>query len=84
MAVYLVFTEAVLIGVWGFPDFPEGLYGISFVWCLVVFFLYHFFASIPNSLVPSFAHIWSASKAAYDRARSTGNKAWTYVLGIGL
>jgi hypothetical protein len=80
MAAYLVLAEAVLIGVWGFPDFPEGLYGIFASCC---FLSCRFSASVPTSWVPSFAHIWSASKAAYGRVRGAGNNAWVYVLGIG-
>ena len=83
MAAFLILAEAVLIGVWGFPDLPEGLYGIFFSCCVVVFFSYRFLASVPVSWVPSFARIWSASKATYDRVRSAGNKALVYVLGIG-
>ena len=67
----------------GFPIFPGSLHGIFFSCGLAIFLLYRFFASVPTSWVPSFAHIWSASKAAYRRIWSTVNKAWAYVLGIG-
>jgi hypothetical protein len=46
MAAYLVLAEAVLIAVWGFPDFPEGFYGIFASCC---FFSCRFFASVPTS-----------------------------------
>jgi hypothetical protein len=82
MVACIVLAEAVLIGVWGFPNFPEGLNGIYFSLCIVVLFLSHFFTSVLASWIPSFAHIWSASKEAYDRVRSAGKKAWGYVSGI--
>ena len=41
--VYLVLGEACLIKSLGFPNFPGGLYGISLLCCLVVFFLCRFF-----------------------------------------
>lgn len=73
MAVYFVFAETVLIGVWGFPDFPEGLYGIFFSCCVTVFFSFRLLTSVPTSWIPSFSHIWSASKAAYNRIQSAEN-----------
>ena len=72
-ATTIVIGQAAIIGEFGLPDFPGGLYGFSFSCCLGVFILCHFFAFIPNSLVPSFAHIWSRSKAAYDRVREYWN-----------
>jgi len=82
MAAYLVLAESVLIGIWGLPDFPEGFYGTFFLCCIVFFFSCRFFASLPTSWVSFFAHVWSSSKAAYDRVWSAGNKAWVYLLGI--
>ena len=79
MSVYVVFAEAVLIGVWGLPDSPESIYGISFSCCVAVFFSSHFFANFIASWVSSFAYVWSASEAAYD---SVGRKTWIYVLSI--
>jgi hypothetical protein len=49
IVAYIILVESVLVGVWGFPDFPEGLYGIFFLCCFVVFFLRYFFASILTS-----------------------------------
>lgn len=77
-----VLIEILLFQVLGFPDFPGGLCGIFCSCCLMVLFSYRLFAFVPTSWIPFFANIWSASKTAYDRVRSAGNKAWTYVLGI--
>ena len=66
-----ILFEAILIIFVGFPNFPGGLYGTFFSCGAAVFFSYH-----------SFAHIRSVSKAAYNKVRSTGNKARAYVLGI--
>src|SRR6266852_6318750 len=74
VAAFLVVSEAIIIKTSGFSDFPGGLYGIFFSSCLMVFFSYRFFASVPFSWIPSFADTWSASKAAYDRVRRAGNK----------
>jgi hypothetical protein len=82
MAAYVVLAEAILIGIWGLPDLPEGLYGISFSCCVAIFFSSHFFATLLSSWVPSSTHLWSSSEAAYDRVQSAGSKAWIYVLGI--
>jgi hypothetical protein len=77
MAACIVLAEAVLIENSGIANIP----GLVFSCCLVVFFLYRFFASVTTSWVSSFAHIWSASKAAYDKVRSAGNKVRAYILG---
>ena len=69
VAAHLVFSEVAFSWVWGFPDFPEAHYSI-FLGLVVGFFSWRFIASVPSSLVPSFAHIWSSSNAAYDRVRS--------------
>ncbi len=82
MVAYMVFAEGVLVGVWGLPDSPEGLYGLSFSTCIVIFFSSRFITTVSISLIPSFAHIWSAPKAVYDRARCAVSKTWRYVLGI--
>ena len=76
----IVLAEAVLIGVWGFPDFDEGYTRITVSYTVVFYFSLPFFDSILTSWV---THIWSASKVAYGRVWSAGNKAWVYVLGIG-
>ena len=69
-AALFVFVDVVLIRVWGFPDFPGGLYGISFSCGLVVFFLCSFFASVPTFWIPSIADI---RKAVHAKVRSPGN-----------
>lgn len=79
MSVYVVFAEAVLIGVWGLPDSPESIYGISFSCCVAVFFSSHFFANLLASWVPFFTYVWRVSKAACG---SAGRKAWIYVSSI--
>lgn len=92
MAAKIVLIEAMLLESWRLPD--DRIYCIFFSFDLVLFVLSRLFASIPASRVP-FAHIWRSSKAAlptlrtlsylltYDRVRRAGNKAWTYVSGIG-
>jgi len=90
-AAYVVLAEAILIAVWGLPDFPEGLYGIIFSCCVTVFYLGQFLITVPmpKSLVPSFPstwgydRIWRAGNEAsvwvfsiYDRVSSAGSKAW--------
>lgn len=80
-SVYFMLAQGMLIMVWAVPDFPEGPYGIFFSFFIVVIFSCPLFTFVPTSWVPSFAHMWSTSKAAYDRVRNAGNKAWVYVLG---
>jgi hypothetical protein len=75
-SAFLIFAEAWFIK---FRDLPAGPYGIFFSCCLMVLFSYRFFASL---WILPYARIWNASKAAFDRLRSAGNKAWVYVLGI--
>ena len=69
-AAFLVLVEVVLIKVWGFPDFPGSLYGISFSYGLVVFLLCRFFASVPTFWIPSFTDI---RKAVYAKVGSSRN-----------
>ena len=78
-AAYVVLAEVVLIVVWGLPDSPESIYGVSFSCCVAIFFSSRFFANLLANGVPSFSYVWSASKAACS---SAGRKAWIYVLSI--
>ena len=50
-AAYVVLAEAILIAVWGLPDFPEGLYGIIFSCCVTVFYLGQFLVTVPSPQV---------------------------------
>jgi len=79
-AACIVLAEAVLIGVWGFPDFDEGRSRIFISYYVVYHFSYSYFLYILTSCV---THIWSASKVAYNTVRNAGNEAWAYVFGIG-
>ena len=76
LATYVVSAEAVLM-VWGLPDSPESIHGFFFS-CVALFSSSHF-ANLLANCVPSFAPVWSASKAACN---SAGRKAWIYVLSI--
>lgn len=81
-AAYVVYTEAVLVGIWGLPDFPEGLYGTFFSCCVTVFFSGQFLVTIPISeyFVRSVAGAWGASKVMYNRVRCTGSDALVHGL----
>ena len=79
-AACIVLAEAVLIGIWGFPDFDEDFTRISVSFLVIFCFSLPFFDPILTSWI---THIWSALKVAYGRVWSAGNKAWVYVLGIG-
>ena len=83
MVAWIVLAEAVLIGVWGFPDYPEGINGFFFSCCVVLLFLSYSFTFVIASRAPYLTHIWSASKVTYGKVRSAGNKAWAFVLGLG-
>jgi len=77
MAAYVVLAEAILIVVWGLPDFPEGLYGIIFSCCVTVFYLGRFLVTVPTPkfLIPSFPSTWRLSMMIYDRIWRVGNEA---------
>ncbi|KAN0117959.1 hypothetical protein V8E52_005546 [Russula decolorans] len=79
-AVCIVLAEAVLIGVWGYPDFDEGRSRIFVSGYVVYSFSFSFFASILTFWV---TYIWRASKVAFDSVRSAGNEAWACILSIG-
>ena len=83
-AAYVVLAEAILIVVWGLPDFPEGLYGIIFLCCVTVFYLGRFLVTVPTpkSLIPSFPSTWRLSMMMYDRIWRVGNEAWVWVFSI--
>jgi hypothetical protein len=73
----MVFAEAILIGTFGLPNFPEGVYAILFSCCVAIFFSGPFFDMLPTteSLVTTFARISEASKNGVRRA---GSKVWIY------
>jgi hypothetical protein len=77
MAAYVVLAEAILIVVWGLPDFPEGLYGIIFSCCVTVFYLGRFLVTVPTPkfLISSFPSTWRLSMMIYDRIWRVGNEA---------
>jgi hypothetical protein len=81
MPAYVVFAEAVIMCVWGLPEFREGLYGSFFLFCITVFFSGQFLLSVSNSLVLFFARIWGTSKTAYDGVRRTARGARISVSG---
>ena len=83
-AAYVVLAEAILIAVWGLPDFPEGLYGIIFSCCVTVFYLGQFLITVPmpKSLVPSFPSTWGLSMMIYDRIWRAGNEVWVWVFSV--
>jgi hypothetical protein len=83
MPAYVVFAEAVIMCVWGLPEFPEGLYGTFFLFCITVFFSCRFLftVSVSNFLVHFFARTWGTSKMAYDRVRRAAKDARVSVSG---
>ncbi|KAH9964102.1 hypothetical protein BC827DRAFT_49383 [Russula dissimulans] len=78
MPAYVVFAEAVLMGVWGFPDFPEGLYGVFFLGCVAAFFWGQFLATVSISRDLPITHAGGTSKAVFDRVRGAGRKMWSW------
>jgi len=76
-AAYMVFAEAILMGTFGLPDFPEGAYGMLFSCCVAIFFSSQFIDMVPTTepLVPTFARISEASKNGVRRA---GSEVWVY------
>ena len=80
LAAYVVIAEAILMGVWGLPDFPERAYGICFTCCVTIFFSSQFLVSVftSKSLVSFFPRLLAAPIMAYDRIWRSGR--W----GIGL
>ena len=77
VAAYIVFAEAILMGTFGFPDFPEGAYGILFSCCVAIFFSSQFIDMVPTTeyLVRTFARILETSKNGVRRA---GGDVWIY------
>ncbi|KAH9957342.1 hypothetical protein BC827DRAFT_1226389 [Russula dissimulans] len=70
-AVCMICVEALLTWIFGFPHFPGGLYGFTFLCCMTVFFSASSLALIPTS-----------DFLTYGRIRRAGRKVWRYVSGI--
>lgn len=78
MPAYVVFAEAVIMCGWGLPEFPEGLYGTFFLFCITIFFSGQFLLTV---LVLFFARTWGTSKMAYERVRRAAKGARASVSG---
>ena len=63
---HVVFAEAVIMCVWGLPEF---LYGTFFLFCITAFFSGQFLVAISKFLVLCFARTWGTTKMVYDRVR---------------
>jgi len=81
-AVFIIYSEVVFTWTYGLPDFPGGLYGLSFLCCMAVFFLARFLAFIPTSRIPFLSHAWRRLKATLGRIRRAGRKVWMYLAGV--
>jgi hypothetical protein len=82
MGAHAVLIQISLIWAFGLPTFPDLLYGFFFSSCVTVFYSICVVTRAPSSWVSSFARVWSAPKAVYDRVWSAGSMAWNYVLGV--
>jgi hypothetical protein len=92
MAAYMVFAEAVLMGTFGLPDFPEGAYGMLFSCCVAIFFSSQFIDMVPtfarvsgaskNGARRAGSEVWVCGSSAYDRVRKAGSKGWGWVSDV--